>query len=257
MRELDFVKSYFDAWNQSDAKCIADHLSPEGRYFDIPVQKTFDHDELLKTLSDFFSHEKNHYQPVGEVFTGKNSIAFQYSVLPLDKATGKEGSKPWFGAEFVTLQGDSAVRIDDYYEIPDRRRTSPSRVIQQKYAKSGLSSEQLELYKSQLTALMQTKQVYLNAELTLPRLAVLVECPVNHLSQVINSGFGMSFFDYLNQYRIEEAKKLLRMEEGQLQAILSVAFEVGFNSNSAFYAAFKKSSGQTPAQYRQSESGKV
>ena len=56
----------------------------------------------------------------------------------------------------------------------------------------------------------------------------------------------------LNQYRIEDAKKLLCLEDGQLQAILSIAFEVGFNSNSAFYAAFKKSCGQTPAQFRQS-----
>jgi AraC-like DNA-binding protein len=251
MRELDFVESYFDAWNQSDAKCIADHLSPEGQYFDVPDQRKFDHDELLNNLSDFFSHEKNHYQQVGEVLTGKNSIAFQYSVKPLELVPGNGDSKPWFGAEFVTLQGDSAVRIDDYYEIPDQRRTSPSNVIQQKYAKSGLSAEHLERYKSQLTALMQTEQAYLNSELTLPRLAALVECPVNHLSQVINSGFGMSFFDYLNQYRIEEAKKLLHLEDGQLQAILSIAFEVGFNSNSAFYAAFKKSCGQTPAQFRQ------
>ena len=52
---------------------------------------------------------------------------------------------------------------------------------------------------------------------------------------------------------VEDAKKLLRLEDRQLQAILSIAFEVGFNSNSAFYAAFKKSCGQTPAQYRQAE----
>jgi len=252
MRELDFVKSYFDAWNQWDAKCIADHLTPEGQYVDMPDQRKFDHDELLKTLADFFCHEKNHYQLVGDVLTGKDSIAFQYSVLPLGLTPGKEAAKPWFGAEFVTLQGDSAVRIDDYYKIPDQSRTSPTNVIQRKYAKSGLSTEQLELHKSQLTNLMQMEQAYLDSELTLPRLAALVKCPVNHLSQVINSGFGMSFFDYLNQYRIEEAKKLLRLEEGQLQAILSIAFEVGFNSNSAFYAAFKKSSGQTPAQFRQS-----
>ena len=90
---------------------------------------------------------------------------------------------------------------------------------------------------------MQSEQVYLDSDLTLPKLAALVKCPVNHLSQVINSGFNMSFFDYLNQYRIEDAKKLLSLEDGQLQAILSIAFEVGFNSNSAFYAAFKKSCG--------------
>jgi len=66
--------------------------------------------------------------------------------------------------------------------------------------------------------------------------------------------FGMSFFDYLNQYRIEHAKVLLSELSGQNGAVLNVAFTVGFNSNSAFYAAFKKCAGKTPAQYRRSQS---
>jgi AraC-like DNA-binding protein len=77
-----------------------------------------------------------------------------------------------------------------------------------------------------------------------------VKCSVNHLSQAVNSGFGMSFFDFLNSYRIEEAKTMLSQCDPRSQAILDVSFAVGFNSNSAFYAAFKKATGQTPAQYR-------
>ena len=79
---------------------------------------------------------------------------------------------------------------------------------------------------------------------------------MNHLSQVINAGFEMSFFDYLNQHRIRQAKELLRDLDDQNAAILNVAFTVGFNSNSAFYAAFKKCVGQTPAQYRRGENNK-
>jgi AraC-like DNA-binding protein len=87
--------------------------------------------------------------------------------------------------------------------------------------------------------------------LTLPKLAQAVGCSVNNLSQVINSGFGTSFFDYLNCYRIEHARKLLTNSGSQSSAILHIAFTVGFNSNSAFYSAFKKQVGMTPAQYRQ------
>ena len=97
---------------------------------------------------------------------------------------------------------------------------------------------------------MQTQQVFLRSDLTLPKLAWIVGCSVNHLSQVINSGFGISFFDYLNQHRIEHARGLLTELNGQSNAILNIAFTVGFNSNSAFYAAFKKCVAQTPAQYR-------
>ena len=84
---------------------------------------------------------------------------------------------------------------------------------------------------------------------TLQTLARTVNCSVHHLSQVINAGFGKSFFDFLNQYRVEHAKALLSDCEAP-GAVLNVAFAVGFSSNSAFYAAFKKHVGQTPARYR-------
>jgi AraC-like DNA-binding protein len=101
---------------------------------------------------------------------------------------------------------------------------------------------------------MSSQQVFLRSDLTLPKLAQTVGCSVNHLSQVINSGFNMSFFDYLNRYRIEHARELLSGCDSQHGAILNIAFMVGFNSNSAFYAAFKKCVGQTPAQYRRARS---
>ncbi len=252
MRAKDFVESYLDAWNHSDANYVADHLSADGTYVDVAEHTQLSRQELIKTLTDTFVHEKNHYELVGEVLSSDNMIAFQYKVSSIDPETGLDRFTPWFGAEFVTLSGDHAIRIDDYYDIQGHEQASPTNAIRQKYAKSGLSTEQLENYKDRLTLLMESEQVYLNSDLTLPKLALLVQSPVNHLSQVINSGFDMSFFDYLNQFRINDAKKLLCLEEGQLQAVLSIAFEVGFNSNSAFYAAFKKSCGMTPAQYRQS-----
>ena len=64
---------------------------------------------------------------------------------------------------------------------------------------------------------------------------------------------GMSFFDYLNRYRIRHAMDLLTKHHDHGDVILNIAFAVGFNSNSAFYAAFKKCVGQTPAQYRRSQ----
>ena len=76
-----------------------------------------------------------------------------------------------------------------------------------------------------------------------------VDCSINLSSQFIDSGFGMSCFDFLNQYRIERARELLTKLDGQSSAILNISFTVGLNSNSALYAAFNKCVGQTPAQY--------
>jgi len=150
----------------------------------------------------------------------------------------------YHGAEFITLNGDSAVSITDYYDIPVKTQAH-------KYAKSGLTKNQLLKHKQRLDQIMQIRQEYLRPDLTLPKLAKTVGCSVNNLSQVINAGFGTSFFDYLNRYRIEHARKLLASSDSQSNAILTIAFTVGFNSNSAFYSAFKKYVGMTPAQYRQ------
>jgi len=244
MRATEFVASYIDAWNHQDARCVADHLTNDGVYYDVPTEQHHPKPELIRYLSDFFSHDRHHYSLAGDVLTGENTIAFQYKVY----TQVEQATEPcWFGAEFVTLKGDQAAQIADYYKQP---AILESRSGADKYAKSGLSQEQLEAYKQELTTLMQTERAYLNPGLTLPKLSAMVQCPINHLSQVINAGFDMSFFDFLNSYRIEEAKRILADESDPPPAILTVAFEVGFNSNSAFYSAFKRSCGQTPAQFR-------
>lgn len=259
MRTTQFVESYFDAWNHRDPKGVADHLTADGIYCDIPenVQRT--HDELITTLADFFSNHRDRYELIGEISTGENTIAFQYQICPMGKSADGNETRPFVGAEFMTLNGDAAMTITDYYDVPGIERPAKlarltSRQSQKnKYAKSGLNTEQLMNYQERLKHIMLEQQAYLRPSLTLPRLAEAVGCSVNHLSQVINAGIGMSFFDYLNQHRIQHAKVLLGDLDDCNNAILNIAFTVGFNSNSAFYAAFKKCVGQTPAQYRRTE----
>jgi AraC-like DNA-binding protein len=255
MRAREFVSSYFDAWNHRDPKAIADHLDANGVYRDIPeaVQRT--HDELIVTLGEFFATYRHRYELVGQIMKGRDTIAFQYRMCPVgtDRRAG-----PIRGAEFITLHGDAAISIVDYYDLPDVDQTVPKiaagKTQRIKYAKSGLTDEQMEDYKAQLATMMDDEQAYLRPNLTLPRLARTIDCSVNHLSQVINAGFGMSFFDYLNSFRVDHAKRLLTEMSGHENAVLDVAFAVGFNSNSAFYTAFKKRVGQTPAQFRRSKS---
>jgi AraC-like DNA-binding protein len=97
---------------------------------------------------------------------------------------------------------------------------------------------------------MKVDQLYLEPDLSLPQLAERMDCSVNHLSQAINAGFGASFYDYVNGYRVRQAADILCTGDTRSNAILDVAWAVGFNSISTFYAAFKKITGQTPAQHR-------
>jgi AraC-like DNA-binding protein len=260
VQATSFVNSYIDAWNHSDPVGVADHLAADGVYRDIPLNRQRSHDELIESLSDFFAKDRYKYELIGNVLAGKNSIAFQYRMSSLDKAGNRGDAGFYCGAEFLTLVGDSALIITDYYDIPETARAdgvagvAVRHSLTHKYAKSGLNAEQLEKIKRRLEYLMNTEKAFLRSDLTLPKLAAAADCSVNHLSQVINSGFGVSFFDYLNQHRIEYATNLLGDFAGHNNAILNIAFAVGFNSNSAFYAAFKKSIGQTPAQFRRSQS---
>lgn len=262
MRTTRFVESYFDAWNHRDPKGVADHLTADGIYCDIPRNEQRSHDELITDLTDFFSNYPHRYELVGEILTNGNTIAFQYQFSPLGEIGDSEPGTPLSGAEFMTLNGEAAITITDYYDTPGMARPSQlasltsNEARKNKYAKSGLNAEHLSDYKNRLETIMHEQQVYLRPDLTLPKLASAVQCSVNHLSQVINAGFGVSFFDYLNQHRIQHARELLGNLDEQNGAILNIAFTVGFNSNSAFYAAFKKCVGQTPAQYRRLQKDK-
>ena len=91
----------------------------------------------------------------------------------------------YHGAEFITLYDDAAIAITDYYDIPVKNTAH-------KYAKSGLTRDQLLTHKQHLDQIMQSREEYLRPDLTLPKLAEAVGCSVNNLSQVINSGFGTS-----------------------------------------------------------------
>jgi len=263
MHATRFVESYFDAWNHRDPKGVAGHLAADGIYCDIPRNEQRSHDELIIDLSDFFSNYRHRYELVGEILTNGNTIAFQYQFFACGETGKSEPEAPLCGAEFMTLNGEAAMTITDYYDSPGITRPpqlaslTSQEARKNKYAKSGLNSEHLLGYKIRLDKIMRVQKVYLQPELTLPKLADAVNCSVNHLSQVINSGFGMSFFDYLNQHRIQRARELLGDIDDHGNAILNIAFNVGFNSNSAFYAAFKKCVGQTPAQYRRLQQDKA
>lgn len=256
MQAAQFVESYFDAWNHRDPEGVADHLTADGIYCDIPQNVQRSHDELVTSLTEFFANDRHRYELIGEILANGNTIAFQYQICPPDDAIEDTSTTLVSGAEFMTLNGDAAMTITDYYNVPGMARPpklarlASHQAQKNKYAKSGLDAAQLLDYKNRLEKIMHEQQAYLRPDLTLPRLATAVRCSVNHLSQVINAGFGMSFFDYLNQHRIQHATELLGKLDEQNGAILNIAFSVGFNSNSAFYAAFKKCIGQTPAQYR-------
>lgn len=119
-----------------------------------------------------------------------------------------------------------------------------------KYQRSGLSPEIADRLHARLVQLMTTKKPYTDPNLKLGELAQLLAASPNHLSQVINEAHQQNFFDFVNSYRIEEAKRQIADADKQNLTLLSIAYDVGFNSKSAFNAAFRKHTQMTPSQFR-------
>lgn len=119
-----------------------------------------------------------------------------------------------------------------------------------KYNRSGLGEEQAEQLYAQLIEFMKTKKPYLNPEINIYQLAILLNIKKHHLSQVINERTGMNFFDFINTFRVEEIKKNLTHPSMKNLTLLGIALESGFNSKATFNSAFKKFTGLTPSDFQ-------
>lgn len=99
-----------------------------------------------------------------------------------------------------------------------------------------------------LEATMTSGKPFLQPDFSLPALADQLKVSVHQLSQVINEGLGKSFFEMTAEYRIDEAKRLLK-EKANIK-VEEIAEQVGYNSKSSFNTAFKKITGMTPSEWR-------
>ena len=120
----------------------------------------------------------------------------------------------------------------------------------EKYHRSGLDKETSLVFLNELASHMETNKPYLEGDLVLPQLARQLGISANYLSQVINEQLKVNFYDFINGYRVEDAKRLMKNTGQKNSNILNIALDSGFNSKSAFYTAFKKATSMTPTQYR-------
>jgi AraC-like DNA-binding protein len=105
-------------------------------------------------------------------------------------------------------------------------------------------------YLKRLTDYMEREKSYLKFDLTLGELASQSKIPANYLSQVINEVLSKNFYTFINEYRIDEAKRMFADPKHADRSIMEIVYAVGFNSRSTFYSFFQKATGTTPMEYR-------
>lgn len=99
---------------------------------------------------------------------------------------------------------------------------------------------------------MDTFKPHRDSELTLTSLAQKTNMSRNQLSEVVNSSLGCNFYDFVNKYRVEDVKQLMSNPKFKDYTLLAIAYEAGFPSKSTFNSVFKKNTGLTPSEYRNS-----
>lgn len=119
-----------------------------------------------------------------------------------------------------------------------------------KYLSSGLNDETAQEYLEKLLHLIKTEKPYLDEKLTVSELAEKLNISRHHLTQIISEKLNKNFYTFINEFRIEEVKKMFLDKKKEYYTILAVAYECGFNSKSTFNTLFKKYTGLTPSEYR-------
>lgn len=97
---------------------------------------------------------------------------------------------------------------------------------------------------------MRTEKPHLDSRLTLGQLARAIDAPERELSALFSESVDGNFYNFVNRYRVQEAKELLRSSAEARTSVEAVGLMAGFRSRSTFYEAFRKHTGKTPAQFR-------
>ncbi len=142
---------------------------------------------------------------------------------------------------FIAFEVDGSM-VSDELDIPLMN-------LNEKYRSSSLRSiDEIKLY-DQLKQLLETDKLYLNPELSLKMVADLLNTNTKYLSQVVNHQAGINFQQFVNLYRVKEAKHKIVKESLSNLTLYGIALQCGFKNKSTFYKVFKEVTGYTPKDF--------
>jgi AraC-like DNA-binding protein len=122
--------------------------------------------------------------------------------------------------------------------------------IEKKYLKSGLKESDAKKYLTLLEECMHAEKMYRDPDLTIVDVASKLNIPKHYITQIINERMNKNFYQYINEYRINEVKRKIVDKKISGHSILRIAFDSGFNSKSSFNTVFKKLTNNTPSGYK-------
>jgi len=140
---------------------------------------------------------------------------------------------------------DSVSEIEFKTEIDDKSQGKNTETI-------GLEKARNEALNKALLEYMEKEKPYLNSDLNLIDLAKDLSMTRNDLSGVINSCHNVNFYEFVNKYRVEEVKLLMKDPASQNLDMMGYGYAAGFNSKASYYRVFKQFTNMSPSEYLKS-----
>ncbi len=145
------------------------------------------------------------------------------------------------------------IALTEIGGISENNNSNKKQIDKKQDVNNTIEKSQFLEYKQKLLNCMSSKKPYLNPKLSLRSLADISEIPYYHLSTIFKIGLNTTFYDFVNQYRVEEFIEKAKKPENSKFTLLTLAFEAGFNSKSSFYSIFKKHKGISPSDFVKSK----
>jgi len=128
--------------------------------------------------------------------------------------------------------------------------TDLAEIAKSSYSNSTLKELDIQQQAQKLQLLMQQSKLYQNENLNLGMVAEAMDLNAHQLSELVNRAFNLNFSRYVREQRVQAAMEILARQPDI--SILAISLEVGFGTQSNFYAAFKEITGKSPGAYRKS-----
>jgi AraC-like DNA-binding protein len=222
------------------------------------IQSIFYIAEIIRLLRKHSARIKAAYSTIDAVNLGWLRRRFVVFVgiwalgLVMIAAAGFEGRAIFLAGQLVAFLAALNLFVTGYRAMlqPEIVLGPAEASTVRRYERSSLTPESAELHKARLLEMMEREKLFLDPEITLPKLAQASGIPLAHLSRIINELLGRNFYEFINLYRVEEAKRRLGSPGAGGEKLIAVALECGFNSLATFNRVFKETTGRTPSDYR-------
>lgn len=140
--------------------------------------------------------------------------------------------------------------VEEAIEMPEVAESeSDAEPSKAKYQSNNISTEECERIEKKMNKLFSTTKIYTNPELKLGEVAEKLGISSMKLSYVFSQHLHKNYYDYVNEYRIAEFKRLVASSDANKYTLIALSEQAGFSSRASFFRNFKKLEGIAPGEY--------